>query len=748
MRVPISQPECSFHSFDRRKRFTVRFTLAIFVALTSASGITLAQPPTVLAEKKIADDVRLGPKQTLNGHFPFKVPGNPAQWYDRADQLRRRVLVATGLWPMPDKLPLEAVVFDKTQRKGFTVEKVYFQSLPGHYVTGLLFRPDGPVENKRPAVLSPHGHGGRMQEYSDAEVEKQIAQGAEHFAKSGKRPKLARCAQLARMGCVCFIFDMLGYADSQQISREVAHRHAKVRPEEQHASAGEWVFYSPQADLRLQSIMGLQTWNAIRALDFLAALPDVDPERLAVTGGSGGGTQSILLGAIDDRIKVSFPNGMVSTSMQGGCYCENCNLLRIDTGNVELAALFAPRPQAMTAADDWTRDMMKDGYPQLRWLYAMIGNEADVYCRPMLHFKHNYNYVTRATMYQWMNRHLKLGLDDPVIEQDYEPLTTAETTVWGGKHPAPTNVGIEHEKSVCKWFDDQATKKLAKLNEDNEKGRQEFNRTYAGAWQVVFDQAIPEKITIDDQGQQIDNGIRIQKILVHDEIRQAKIPLLVLSKADTTPKATVIWTTDSGKAAMFSQNGTPDTKLQRLIEHGVFVVLPDLLDQGELQTAVDTASKSVQRTVNDERAYSAFTFGYNRTLVAERCADLLAAVAFAKTLKTESVNLLSTDDSSAWAAPAAAIAGPAIARAAIDTNGFRFEQVERYQDVNFVPGAVKYGDLPMLLALRAPNALTIMGEKSIPPSVAKMYESTGKSALLARQSAGLNSSIFEWLSKP
>ena len=130
--------------------------------------------------------------------------------------------------------------------------------------------------------------------------------------------------------------------------------------------------------------------------------------------------------------------------MQGGCYCENCNLLRIDTGNVELAALFAPRPQAMTAADDWTRDMMKDGYPQLSWLYAMIGNESDVYCRPMLHFKHNYNYVTRATMYQWMNRHLKLGLDDPVIEQDYEPLTTEETTIWGGEHPAPTNAGIEH----------------------------------------------------------------------------------------------------------------------------------------------------------------------------------------------------------------------------------------------------------------------------------------------------------------
>lgn len=726
----------------------MRFTLAIVVVLTIASGISLAQAPTVLPESMVAEDVRLGPKKTLNGHFPFKVPGNPAQWYGRADQLRRRVLVATGLWPMPDKPPLKAVVFDKTQRKGFTVEKVYFQSLPGHYVTGLLFRPDGPAENPRPAVLSPHGHGGRMQEYSDAEVEAQIAQGAEHFTKSGKRPKLARCAQLARMGCVCFIFDMLGYADSQQISREVAHRHATVRPEERNGSADRWVFYSPQADLRLQSIMGLQTWNAIRALDFLAALPDVDPERLAVTGGSGGGTQSILLGAIDDRIKVSFPNGMVSTSMQGGCYCENCNLLRIDTGNVELAALFAPRPQAMTAADDWTRDMMKDGYPQLSWLYAMIGNQADVYCRPMLHFKHNYNYVTRATMYQWMNRHLKLGLDDPVIEQDYEPLTTAETTIWSGKHPAPTNVGIEHEKSVCKWFDDQATKKLAKLTHENEKARQDFNHTYAGAWQVVFDQSIPDKITFDDEGQQTNDGIQIQKRLVHDEARQSKIPLLVLSKAGSKPKATVIWTTDSGKAALFAKNGKPNTTLRQLIDHDVFVVLPDLLDQGELKNTTDATGDSVQRTVEDKRPYSAFTFGYNRTLVAERCADLLATVAFARTLETESVNLLSTDGSSTWAAPAAAIAGPAIARAAIDTNGFRFEQVERYQDVNFVPGAVKYGDLPMLLALRAPNALTIMGEKDIPPSVAKAYESTDKSAISVKQTGGLNPPLAQWLSKP
>ncbi len=364
-------------------------TFLILIALTQLVSASDGNAPKVRPSDSDSQDIRQQPAKTLNDHFPFKVPQDTSVWNSRSNQLRRRVLVATGLWPMPEKTPLNAVVHGKTERNGFSVEKVYFESLPGHYVTGLLFRPTGDVKGKRPGVLCPHGHGGRMQSHSEAEIASQIQQGAEHFSESGRTPKIARCVQLARMGCVSFIFDMLGYEDSIQISYQVAHRHQNARPEETTAPDQDWIFFSPEADLRCQSIMGLQTWNAIRALDFLESLPDVDKDRLAVTGGSGGGTQSILLGAIDDRVKVSFPNGMVSTSMQGGCYCENCNLLRIDTGNVELAALFAPRPQAMTAADDWTRDMMKDGYPELQWLYAMLGDQEDVYCRPMLHFKHN-----------------------------------------------------------------------------------------------------------------------------------------------------------------------------------------------------------------------------------------------------------------------------------------------------------------------------------------------------------------------
>ena len=96
--------------------------------------------------------------------------------------------------------------------------------------------------------------------------------------------------------------------------------------------------------------MGLQTWNSVRALDFLASLPDVDKQRLACTGESGGGTQTFMLGAVDDRLAVQAPIVMVSHTMQGGCSCENAPGLRVEYSNMEIAAVPAPRPQILVAA--------------------------------------------------------------------------------------------------------------------------------------------------------------------------------------------------------------------------------------------------------------------------------------------------------------------------------------------------------------------------------------------------------------
>ena len=221
-----------------------------------------------------------------------------------------------------------------------------------------------------------------------------------------------------------------------------------------------WGLYSPQAEAHLQSIMGLQTWNSIRSLDFLLSLPEVDPERIAITGASGGGTQTMLLAAIDPRVKLSFPAVMVSTAMQGGCTCENASLLRVNTGNIEFAGLFAPKPQGMTTANDWTKEMSTKGFPELKQLYTMLGAPNNVMLQRGEHFPHNYNAVTRSAFYTWLNRHFKLGFQEPVIERDYEPLKRDQLTVWDEQHPAPKADDPDFERKLLKWFADDAEQQL------------------------------------------------------------------------------------------------------------------------------------------------------------------------------------------------------------------------------------------------------------------------------------------------
>src|SRR5215469_14958756 len=307
---------------------------SLLLVLTVAPAWAAESDPTrVLPPGEKPADSRLGKVRTLDDKdFFLRVPATKEAWEIRRTAVREQILVATGLWPLPVKTPLHAVVHGKIDRDTYTIEKVFFASYPGHYVSGNLYRPKN-RSGRLPAVLSPHGHwaNGRMYEAPAATARKQIEEGAEQTMEGARYPLQARAAMLARMGCVVFFYDMVGYADSQQIE----HR------------AG---FTDAEAILRLQSFMGLQTWNSIRALDFVTSLPDVDTSRIAVTGASGGGTQTFILGSIEDRPAVEFPAVMVGEAMQGGCICENAPLLRIDTNNIELAAMFAPRPLGMTAA--------------------------------------------------------------------------------------------------------------------------------------------------------------------------------------------------------------------------------------------------------------------------------------------------------------------------------------------------------------------------------------------------------------
>ncbi len=709
----------------------LRSSVGSLVALLFASlPPVAASGPRVLETGTLPGDLRLQAPKDLNGYFPFAPPTSKVIWDERSSYVRRQILVAQGLWPMPAKTPLNVVIHGKIERPDYTVEKVYFESAPGFFVTGNLYRPKNP-KGRVPGVLFAHGHwtDARFFEETDAKFQVELATGQERFEQGGRSRFQSMCVQLARMGCVVWQWDMLGNADALQLSFELVHRFAKQRPEMNTVEG--WGLYSPQAEARLQSIMGLQTWNAIRSLDFLLSLPDVDPERTVMTGASGGGTQTMLLAAVDPRLKLSFPAVMVSTAMQGGCTCENSSLLRVNTGNVEFAGLFAPKPQGMTTANDWTKEMATKGFPDLKKLYALLGVPNDVMLHRGEHFPHNYNAVSRSAFYTWLNQHCKLGSKEPVIERDYERLTRKELTVWDAQHPAPTANDPAFERKLLKWFADDAGKQLHASAVSPDRLRTEMGgavdvligRTYANAGEVGW----------QSKGKR-DRGNYLELTgLVRNTTHGEELPVVWLAPKQGNGR-TVVWLDDAGKSALFEADGAVKPAVLRLVQSGVAVLGADLLFQGEFLK--DGQPVKQTRVVKEPREFAGYTFGYNHALFAQRAHDILTLVKFlrgagAAAAATSSVAVAGFGGTGPIVAAARAVAGAAIDRAAVDTGGFRFGRLLDYRDPQFLPGGAKYLDVPGLLALGAPQALWLAGEGTEPALVTGLYRAAGKTKQLA-----------------
>jgi len=501
-------------------------------------------------------------------------------------------------------------------------------------------------------------------------------------------PKVARAATLARLGNVVLLFDMIGYADNVQLSYQLAHRFRKQRSEMEGKKS--WGLYSTQAELRLQSIMGLQTWNGIRALDFLAGLPDVDPKRMAVTGGSGGGTQTILLGALDERPIVGFPNGMVSTSMQGGCTCESCCLLRVGTGNVELAALFAPRPQGMTAADDWTKAMMSDGYPELQKLYALYGKKEDVICTDLTHFKHNYNYVSRGLMYNWFNRYLKWGFREPIVEQDFKLLSNTEHAVWNDKHPNPEG-GAAYERKLTKWIAKRDAKLVKNMTEDQ----------LRLAWGTLIGRKVPDfkdiaREKVDEFKQ--DGYIEFLDILRLKEHGES-IPVVSLYPAKKWNGRVTVWLDGKGKDGLFDATGKPVKEVMKMLGEGTSVVGVDLFGQGEFLAEGKPQVKA--RVVENPREFAGYSFAYNHTLFARRVHDVMSLIVWVSGFEEEKPQevMVVAKNGIEPVTLAALSQVNGVRSVSLESDRFRFVDLKSYRNPNFLPGAVKYGDLPALMKL-------------------------------------------------
>ncbi len=338
---------------------------------TSAAGNQCLTAQELLAHAP-PQDARNIDIRTADTRLPLPQFTDLKVWEQRRLFLRNQILVSAGLSPMPERTSLHAQIFGTIEEKDYVIEKVLIETLPGFYLGGNLYRPrDGRA--KHPGLLNPHGH------WPYGRIENQPLYSGPSFGIS-----------LARQGFVVFAYDMVGYTDTIQLP----HR-----------------FGSPEQRLWSFGPLGLQLWDSIRSLDFLASLDDVDATQMGIVGASGGGTQTFLLAAVDDRIQFASPVNMVSAIMQGGDLCENAPGLRFNTSNVEIAALFAPKPMLLVSATgDWTHNVPKEEFPAIRRIYDLYGKSNQVEA-VQIDQVHNFNQLSREAVYRFLAK-VHPGLSD------------------------------------------------------------------------------------------------------------------------------------------------------------------------------------------------------------------------------------------------------------------------------------------------------------------------------------------------
>ena len=580
------------------------------------------------------------------------------EWQAHAAQLRQQILASAGMLPMPTKPPLKARVFGRIERDGYTIEKAYFESYPGFLATGNLYRPRG-KKGPFPGVLCPHGHWqyGRLQDSPEGSVP-------------------GRCIALARQGYVVFSYDMVGYNDSKQIG------HGRIGAERE--------------QLWGVSLMGLQLWNSIRAVDFLCSLRDVDSKRIGCTGASGGGTQTFLLTAVDDRVKVSAPVCMISAHFQGGCICENGPNLRLDTNNVEIGALAAPRPLLLVSATgDWTKNTPNVEYPWIRDIYRLFKAEDRV---ENAHFDagHNYNQHSREAVYQCFGRWLLGSRDSNALkEQPFHVEQVRDLLVfYGEKYPQKQM----DAKLLTEYLVRQSKAQLESAWPKDRAGLARFRKQYEPAFRHALAAQMPssdEIIVAEGQPQRRD-GFAAQPLTIGRAGKGDRVPAVLLTPEQRTSRApAALLVHGSSKAAVVGGDGSsPNPLAARLLESGRIVLAIDCFGIGEPAHEAIAADGKYFTT-------------YNRTEIAERVQDILTALAYLDSrADVGRVELAGLDEAGLWCLLARALA-PAVESCAVDLQKFKMDSDEQFVKRLYIPLLRRAGDIRTAIALAAPRRLMI-----------------------------------------
>jgi len=290
---------------------------------------------------------------------------NVDEWEVRKQLLKPCIMEALQLGKLPKTPGSSPIITPKRKFDGYTVENIAIEILPGLYINGSLYKPDK-YKGKIPVILNPDGHWDKQRYRPDCQY---------------------RCAALAKMGAMAFSYDLFAWGESLLQFKVEDHRRSLA--------------------------MTMQVLGSIRILDYLLALKDADTNRVAIAGGSGGGTHAMLMSAIDNRIKASAPVLSVSSYFYGGCPCESGMPIHDcgnRTDNVEIAAMAAPRPQLLvTDGGDWTDKMPLHDFIYLQKIYGYYNNVSSVENVHLPLEKHDFGINKRTAVYDFMAKYFKLN---------------------------------------------------------------------------------------------------------------------------------------------------------------------------------------------------------------------------------------------------------------------------------------------------------------------------------------------------
>ncbi|MEP6536225.1 MAG: alpha/beta fold hydrolase [Bryobacteraceae bacterium] len=566
-----------------------------------AAALTFFVPAEDSRNKYTPDD---------NTHFVMPAYSTLSEWEARRQHLKSQILSAAGLFPMPPKNALNPKSYGRLERDGYSIDKILIQTLPGYYLGGNLYQPLH-RSGKLPAVLLAHGHWkyGRLQN----EVEYSV-------------PALA--VNLARQGYVVFAYDMVGYNDTKQTPHSFGGQDEQL-----------WSF----------SPFGLQLWNSIRSVDYLFSLPNVDSGKIAITGASGGGTQTFMLAAVDERVRFAAPVNMISDSMQGGDPCEDAPGLRFGTFNTEIAAVIAPRRMLIVSSTrDWTKHTPYEEFPAIRKIYELYGKPNRLRSAHV-DAPHNYNKESREAVYRFFGEQM-LGQRDSSALKDREFQQEEDSDLLALKEGQPPADALNYEALFESWK--QMARRQAEAATDRSVVREQLRQALAVEW--------PTRLASD-----IDH----ENVLLSRAGAEDRVGGLYISTG--SKEATLVIHPRGAEAA----RRTP--AVQNLLDAGRSVLMIDTFQTGNAHAYRNRSGR--------------YFLTYNRSDDANRVQDILTALAFLKMNHSGPIKVVGLENAAVWCLFAAAVAPIDVALTA-NLEGFDGSD-ESFRKSFFVPGVQRAGGL-------------------------------------------------------